>query len=93
VLLVQLGRGTRGGVRLATGARIRLAVTTGGGFIAAGEPIAMVIPRMGARGVFGPVDWIAVSFVGLSERADAMLEVPTRASPDRGLHSEAVRTG
>ena len=84
--MVQLSRSTRGGARLATGARMGLAVT-------AGEPIAMVIPWMGALGVLGPVDWIDVSFVGLYERADAMLEVAIRARPDRGLHSEAVQPG
>jgi hypothetical protein len=63
-----------------------------GGFIAIGEPIATVIPRMGALGVLRPVDWIAVSFVGLSENPGTMLEVPTRARPHTGLHSQAVGT-
>lgn len=31
----------------------------------------------------GPIDWIALSFVGLSENPDAMLEVP-RERPDTG---------
>jgi hypothetical protein len=34
----------------------------------------------------------AVSFVGLSENPDAMLEVPTGARPDTGPYSEAVGT-
>jgi hypothetical protein len=34
----------------------------------------------------------AVSFVGLSENSDAVLEVPTCARPDTGLHLEPVGT-